>query len=110
MKYISKNIILIIVIVSILLFVLTGCSSNADPEVNAYVCAIDVVENHLKCPSTATFCGYSNATVHEIGDNKYSISGYVDAQNSFGASIRETFYVTLTLTENGYKDASCEIY
>jgi tetratricopeptide (TPR) repeat protein len=35
------------------------------------------------------------------------VSGWVDADNSFGANIRTYFAVTLTLTEDGYKDANC---
>lgn len=86
-----------------------GENSNSK-DTQAYVCAIDVVENQLKAPSTAKFCGFDKATVTDLGNDKYKITGYVDAQNSFGAMVRERFYVTLTLTKNGYTEASCSIY
>ncbi len=86
---------------------LSGEEKSRDTE--AYVCAIDVVESHLKAPSTADFCGFDEARVTDLGNNKYKVTGYVDAQNSFGAVVREYFYVTLTLTKNGYSDAYCSI-
>ncbi len=89
---------------------LIGEGSNNSNDTRAYVCAIDVVENHLKSPSSSTFCGFDKATVKDLGNDKYNITGYVDAQNSFGAMIRNKFSVTLTLTSSGYKDASCSVY
>lgn len=85
-------------------------SNKKDNSTTAYVCAIDVVEKHLKSPSTAKFCGATLATITDLGDNKYKVKGYVDAKNSFGAEVREYFIVTLTLSGNGYKDAYCSIY
>ena len=73
------------------------------------VCAVAVVKNRLKSPSTADFCSYPEATITDLGNNRYKIQGYVDAQNSFGATVRSKFTVTLTLTEKGYKEATCTI-
>lgn len=73
----------------------------------AWVCAQNIVEDYLKSPSTAKFCTFKDATVTYLGDDKYKVRGYVDAQNSFGATIREYFTVTYTATSSGYKEASC---
>ena len=77
-------------------------SSKGNRATEAWVCAQDIVKSNLKSPSTAKFCSYTEATVTCTGGNDYTIKGYVDADNSYGASIRNNFTVTLTLTEKGY--------
>lgn len=80
-------------------------SGNSSSEsTNAKICAQKAVEDNLKSPSTAKFCSYSEMTATNLGDNRWKVTGYVDAQNSFGATIREEWTVTLTLTNSGFKD------
>lgn len=102
------RIVSLVLLISLAITLLVACGSG-DRKRDAWVCAIDVVENRLKSPSTADFCSYPEATITDLGNNRYRIKGYVDAQNSFGATIRSNFTVTLTLTESGYKEASCTI-
>lgn len=58
----------------------------------------DVKEN-LKAPSTAEFPGHimdaDDWTIIKDGDT-FTVSAWVDAQNSFGAQVRNTFIVTYT--------------
>lgn len=79
-----------------------GNSKNENREIEAWVCAQDVVRSSLKSPASAKFCSYTEATVSCDYGADYTIRGYVDAQNGFGATIRSYFVVTLTLTEKGY--------
>ena len=102
------RIVSLVLLISLAITLFAACGSG-DRKRDAWVCAIDVVENRLKSPSTADFCSYPEATITDLGNNRYRIKGYVDAQNSFGATIRSNFTVTLTLTESGYKEASCTI-
>ena len=106
----KRTISLLLLLCFLLSFIvlLSGCGSS-DRKIDAWVCAQDVVKGKLKSPSTAKFCSYSPDRVADLGNNKYKITGYVDAQNSFGAMIRKNFTVTLTFTESGYKNASCTI-
>ena len=46
----------------------------------------------LKAPQTARFPSFENYNVSE-NDGHYKISGYVDSQNSYGASIRTPFTI-----------------
>lgn len=80
--------------------------SDSQDATNAKVCAVKAVEDKLKSPSTADFCSYTSMTATDLGNNKWKVSGYVDAQNSFGAVVREYWTVTLTLTSSGFKDSS----
>ena len=75
-----------------------------DREMDAWVCAEDIVKANLKSPSSAKFCKYPEATITYCGDADYMVVGWVDAENSYGAKIRTDFIVTLTLTEKGYKN------
>jgi hypothetical protein len=48
------------------------------------------VEERLKAPASADFSGVFDTTVTGSG-NDYTVRGYVDAQNSFGAQIRSDY-------------------
>ena len=75
-------------------------------EIDAKVCAEKYVRDNLKAPSTASMCKFSEMNATNTGGNQWNITGYVDAQNSFGATIRSYWIVTLTLTSSGFTDAS----
>lgn len=57
--------------------------------------AKDLVKDELKSPSTAKFPS-QDYTVERSGDN-WIVGGYVDAENSFGATIREEWIATFTM-------------
>ncbi len=78
--------------------------TDSSLQIDVWVCAQHIVSSDLKSPSTAKFAPITDVEVYSHGNNQYTALGYVDATNSIGATIRETFLVTLTLTENGYKD------
>lgn len=62
-----------------------------------WVCAEDTVKNQLKAPSTAEFpfsYGSDGVQILQQGDYYY-VKGWVDAENSFGAMIRNDFVVTM---------------
>ena len=102
-----------IVMVLLIIFLCYSCSGSDSSEEKDYddyareakVCAMDVVSQNLKAPSTADF-GLTGMTASNLYGDTWEVNGYVDAENSFGAMIRENFTVTLTLTESGYKNAS----
>ena len=81
-------------------------NTSVDRTTDAKICAQKVVEDNLKSPSTAKFCKYAEMTAVNLGGNRWKITGYVDAQNSFGATLRENWTVTLTLTTSGFTDAT----
>ena len=60
----------------------------------AYSTLSTYLERHLKSPKSADFPGFfdiKRSHVRYLGDQKYLINSYVDAQNSFGAEIRTHF-------------------
>lgn len=66
----------------------------------AYVMSQTFVKRGLKAPSTADFGSYSDSQVIPMpaGESACSflVRGYVDAQNSYGAMIRNNYIVTVS--------------
>ncbi|NME95379.1 hypothetical protein HF847_05145 [Clostridium cochlearium] len=68
--------------------------------------AQSVVKENLKAPSTAKFpWSFNEYNIKEsTSENKdmtiYYVSGYVDAENSFGAKIRSNFIVEMECTKD----------
>ncbi len=77
-------------------------------------CAIDGVKKILKSPSSAKFPSrmfdVADFKIKKIKIGEYSVSSYVDAQNSFGAMIR-TYYTCSIIAFDNTSDcyASCEL-
>lgn len=92
-------------------------SKNTDPtkdafgneEFDAFWDAKCEVEKQLKSPSTAKFCSSHEAEIIRNG-NTWSVEGWVDAQNSFGATLRNEFVVKITYTaKDTYNVEYCKI-
>lgn len=66
----------------------------------AHVMSEDFVKARLKSPGTAKFQMYDPANVRDLGDGVYEVRGYVDAQNGFGATIRNRYYCKLRYAGN----------
>lgn len=76
---------------------------------DAITVAKKVIENQLKSPSTAEFCKSADFTVKCSGST-WTVSGYMDAQNGFGATIRSSFTVTFAFSGSSqYTVGSCVI-
>ena len=75
----------------------TNSSKLTDSEIWVY--AQYAVEEQLKSPKSAKFPIINEATITR-SDDSITVSAYVDADNSFGASIRNNFTVTLTADGN----------
>lgn len=82
----------------------TSSARHTDSE--AWTCAKKIVKDNLKSPSSAKFCSMSEATISHVGSGNYKVTGWVEAQNSYGAVVREYFVVTYIALSSGYKNAS----
>lgn len=56
----------------------------------------------LKAPATAIFPSFDEMVVNG-SDGHYSVSGFVDSQNSYGAIIRSNYTYNVEKTETGWK-------
>ncbi|MEA5023919.1 hypothetical protein SDC9_15167 [bioreactor metagenome] len=84
-------------------FLVVGCGSeNLIDEAQFYV--QEKVKANLKSPSTAKFSKWDDSLVKKLDDNKYSVKGYVDAQNGFGATVRSNYYAeVIFVNEDEYR-------
>lgn len=108
----------IIVGIAIVFFVVlliktnTGSKSKdsyGHDKFDAIAAAEHVVKDNLKSPSSAKFCSSDECKVKR-DKNTWTVSGWVDADNSFGASIRNDFTVKITFTgKEKYTIDSCSI-
>ena len=65
-------------------------------DVTVAVMAQDYVDDRLKAPRTAEF---ERPRIEHLGGGQFVVTGYVDAENSFGAMIRNTYRVELSTTD-----------
>jgi hypothetical protein len=60
-------------------------------EFNASTECERFVKNSLKAPSTAEFAPHRQLQITGSGEGPWRVVGWVDAQNSFGAKLRNNF-------------------
>ena len=63
--------------------------------VEAFVMSQRFVKRQLRSPATAKFPSILEADVRDLGDGRFLVSAYVDAENAFGALIRTHYKATL---------------
>lgn len=110
----SKIVIAFFAIVAIgLLFTINDMpvhSSAPDYTDSARYKARALVSTSLKAPSTAKFCGDEVKPFQFAGAEAWEINGCVDAQNSYGAMIRNSYKVILTRSGSEWRVSSLEIH
>lgn len=78
-------------------------------KTDAWIMAEKFVNDRLKAPGTAdygsVFGEYQDpkVCVSELGENRFRCRGWVDAENAFGAKLRQRFDLTLNYTESDQK-------
>ena len=61
------------------------------------------VEARLKNPGSASFPFGGHRDVIDLGGGRYSVSSYVNAKNSFSATVRTRFSATIRRVEGGWR-------
>lgn len=72
-----------------------------DDEIEIRVLTKKLVKDNLKNPSSAKFCGYDELHITKGENGTFLATGWVDATNSFGATLRNDFQVTFE-RKNGH--------
>lgn len=69
------------------------------------------VKDNLKSPKSADFPTYGDSQVSiKKSGSYYKVTGYVDAENSFGAEIRATFSLVMEKSGSKYTLKECNIF
>lgn len=85
--------------------------SDSDDKYYAATAAQNEVKKRLKSPSSAKFPSISKYNITQSSDGVFTVTGYVDAENSLGATIRTNFTVKIRrVSENSYDVLGIEIY
>jgi predicted nucleic acid-binding Zn ribbon protein len=112
--YTKKQKIIIGVVWVFLIFMIISAFSGGDSptetvqetgvtDTQVYITSKGFVEPVLKSPSSADF-PFADYRFFDLGDDKYKIVSYVDAQNSFGADIRSDYSVILSYNGGEWAD------
>jgi len=75
-----------------------------DESSMAYIASQEYVKQALKSPASAKFPLFANTTKDSAKQNVYSVSAYVDSQNSFSALLRSNW--TAQVLFKGGEDAN----
>jgi hypothetical protein len=73
---------------------LTGCGGGGVSSGDALVACRNAIEDQLQSPSSADF-NTLDTTIEDRDNGGYRITGVVDADNAFGASVRSDFSCTI---------------
>ena len=90
---------LILIVIAAIVIWFFYPAGEKSAQMDAYSCAQTMVKRNLKSPSTAQFPTYKEAVITKLGEGKYEVKAYVDAQNSFGAMIRNDFTAIIRMNE-----------
>lgn len=84
--------------------------TDRDTLVDVWYVATQFVEDKLKSPKSAEFPRYNDSSVEiKSAGNSYKVTGYVDADNSFGAKVRVPFIVVMEKSGDNYKLKECTL-
>lgn len=70
-------------------FLATGAEINEETEAKLFAQAVEL--QMLKAPASAQFCSLEQMTIRQNANGSYTVSGFVDSQNSYGAMVRTPF-------------------
>lgn len=83
-----------------------GPENKDDDKLTAEVSCQQAVERELKAPSTASF---TRLRMIEAGPDGYLVSGTVDAENSFGGTVRMSWGCETRRSESGNWSAEVSV-
>jgi len=82
-----------------------GSAPQQPPKnrVEAFAFTNYAIEKQLKAPSTARFASITDeeTIIHDLGGDKFTVTSWVDSQNSFGATMRTKYQMTVERKSDG---------
>ena len=88
-------------VLTIVCLTLAGCGGSGGDEDGAIAYCHQFVEDQLKSPDSADFPSFPEHEVTTITEGQeWSVSSYVDAENSFGASLRTDWTCDISYDES----------
>lgn len=78
---------------------LAACGGSGGDEDGAIAYCHQFVEDRLKSPGSADFPSFGEHQVATVSEQQWRVSSYVDAENSFGASLRTDWTCEISYDE-----------
>lgn len=93
----------VLFLIVVLSIFITWLSPSIDPAkeqerqdvLAAFVYSQQYIKDELKIPSTAQFASVGKSNIQKLDNETYRITSFVDAQNSFGATLRTNYIITM---------------
>lgn len=86
-------------------------SSRGPDTASVFACAKTQLLGILASPSSAKFPWvHSDAITQKLSDGNYMVSSYLDAQNGFGAMIRQDYVCKVRFNSLDDCSAECELF
>lgn len=79
----------------------TASQQREYSHAEAYAEAEAIISKYLKSPSTAKFPSIGEVKIEDLGGGGFQVEGYVDAQNSFGAMLRQNWEMVFQFVGDG---------
>jgi hypothetical protein len=83
------------ILMAIIGSMLPESSSQTGDASTARMMCKEFIKKRLKAPSSADFSSLSETNTETITQNRYRVKGHVDAENSFGAKLRNHYDCTV---------------
>ncbi|MGB2964886.1 MAG: hypothetical protein WBB69_12960 [Anaerolineales bacterium] len=93
----------------VFILLIRSCTGDDDPskfDGEPYIISQVFVERELKSPSSARFPLYAAYGTTSLGNGRFNVSSYVDAENSFGAEVRAGYTAVLKFKGGQWNDSS----
>lgn len=90
---------LAVAFVAFILWLIPTGSEGCGDRSWAWTVAQEEVRAALKAPTSAEFPSITSANIERSGDCEFTIRAHVDAENSFGAKLRQPFSVKVEYIE-----------
>ena len=97
---------------AVLFFVGGNCVPEKSSQAErAYYACEGFVGDRLKAPSTARFSGVEEASVSrsQASPKWFTVRGWVDSQNGFGAQMRNDFSCVVEETSDGWSAVAVDV-
>lgn len=89
----------------------TGNDSSRADTAGVFACAKQQLLSMLASPRSAKFPWvHTDAITHELSEGNYIVHSYLDAENSFGAMIRQEYTCTVRFETIDDCSADCSMY
>jgi hypothetical protein len=96
----------VIVLILVVLFIIGAIGSCFGDDHTSKASIVDAVRTQIQKglinPDDAKFSSYSDTTMTKNSDGTYTVDGYVDDTNAFGAKVRNNYEAQVTVEDNGY--------